>query len=249
MKLGSKVMVILVLTAIMSLMALGGTGHAAENGLVFHYKFNGNFDDSSGNSYNGSVVGAVTLGEDNIVGNHAVFNGGYLNVAKGSDIHPVNQFTLSAWVLVDAAKGGNRAQSIFAKMNDSGTYNIIHAFARGTFGARMDVQFVKGGNYLVTGGAFDNYGMGNNWTHLLFACDGERLYLYVNGALKGSSRDIQNGSSIVSSNGKVRIGTGNDMNNQNLFFMGKMADLRLYNRALSVGEIQSLYNAGAKNAE
>lgn len=248
MKIASKHLRIAVITLLASLLFLSNS-YAAENGLLVHYKFKGDFNDSSDNGHHGSVIGAVSLEEDNVVGKHALFNGGYINVTKGSDIHLLNTFTLSAWVMIDPAKSGNKVQSIFTKMNNAGTHNIIHAFTRGTFGARMDAQFTKGGNYLVTGGAFDNYGMGNNWTHLLFSCDGNRLYLYVNGALKGSSRDIQNGAAIVSSNGKIRIGTGNDTSSQNMFFMGKMADLRLYNRPLGLAEIQALHHAGANNSD
>ena len=112
----------------------------------------------------------------------------------------------------------------------------------------MDALFGKGGNFLVTGGPYDNYGLGNNWTHLVFSSDGSKLHLYVNGVLKGSSRDIPAGMSIVPSNGKVRIGTGSDTSNPNLLFMGKMADFRLYNRALGRDEIHSLHHAGPNSA-
>lgn len=247
MKVRTNLMMILVFAVILSLSPLNGVAFAAENGLMLHYKFNGNFNDSSGNGYNGSVVGAVTLEEDNIVGKHAVFNGGFINVPGSSALNLGNNFTIAVWVMVDAAKNsGNKTVSIISKLNDKNTHNTFHAFARGTFGARMDALFGKGGNYVLTGGAFDNYGLGGNWTHLLFSCDGDRLYLYVNGVLKGSSREIKGGEAIVPSTGNIRIGTGNDTNSQNLFFLGKMADVRIYNRSLSVGEIQSLFNAGTK---
>ena len=237
------------LMAMLTCFLLFSSSYAAENGLVAHYKFKTDFNDSSGNGFNGSAIGAVSLVEDDVVEKHAVFNGGFINIANGPSLQLQNTFTLSVWVLVDSAKSGNKVQSIFTKMNDAGTHNIVHAFTRGAFGARMDVQFVKGGNFLVTGGPYDNYGLGNNWTHLLFSSDGSKLHLYVNGVLKGSSRDIQPGMSIVSSNGKVRIGTGNDTSNQGLFFIGKMADLRLYNRALGVDEIHSLHHSGANKSE
>ena len=236
----------IVVMAMLTWVLLISSSYAA-NGLVAHYKFKTYFNDSSGNGFNGSTVGAVSLGEDNVVGKHAVFNGGFISIANGSSLQLPNTFTLSVWVLVDSAKSGNKVQSIFTKMNDAGTHNIVHAFTRGAFGARMDVQFVKGGNFLVTGGPYDNYGLGNNWTHLLFSSDGSKLHLYVNGVLKGSSRDIPAGMSIVPSNGKVRIGTGSDTSNPNLLFMGKMADFRLYNRALGMDEIHSLHHAGANS--
>lgn len=248
MKTGSTHWRILCLTLLASLLVFN-TCDAAANGLVAQYKFKADFNDSSGNGYNGSVVGAVSLAEDNIVGTHAVFSGGYIDVAQGSALHLQNTFALSVWVQVDSSQSGNKVQSIFSKMNDAGTHNIVHAYTRGTFGARMDVLFGKGGNFLVTGGPYDNYGMGNNWTHLVYSSDGSKLHLYVNGVLKGSSRDIQPGMSIVSSNGKVRIGTGNATSNQGLFFIGKMADLRLYNRALGVDEIHSLHHSGANKSE
>ena len=236
------------LIAMLTCFLLFSSSYAAENGLVAHYKFKTDFNDSSGNGFNGSIVGAVSLVEDDVVEKHAVFNGGFINIANGPSLQLQNTFTLSVWVLVDSAKSGNKVQSIFTKMNDAGTHNIVHAFTRGAFGARMDVQLVKGGNFLVTGGPYDNYGLGNNWTHLLFSSDGSKLHLYVNGVLKGSSRDIPAGMSIVPSNGKVRIGTGSDTSNPNLLFMGKMADFRLYNRALGRDEIHSLHHAGPNSA-
>lgn len=250
MKISSKSVLVLVMTVLVSLLALGSSSYAAENGLVAHYKFNGDFNDSSGNKNNGSVVADVSLAEDSVVGKCAVFNGGYINVPNSPSLNLGSNFTISVWVLVDSAKGaGNKTLPLVTKLDDRGLYNVYHAYARGTFGARFDSRFLKSGDYVVQGGAFDNYATSSNWTHIVFSCDGQRLYLYVNGALKGTSRDIKSGDSIPPSNGKMRIGTGNNINQQNLFFMGKMADLRLYNRALSVGEIQALYNVGAKNAE
>lgn len=246
MKLGTKIRIVVM--SVLALLLTFSSSYAAENGLVAHYNFKTDFNDSSGNGFNGSAVGAVSLGEDNVVGKHAVFSGGYINLPNGSaGLQLQNKFTLSVWVLVDSTQGGNKVQSIFSKMNDAGTHNIVHAFTRGGFGARMDALFGKGGNFLVTGGPYDNYGLGNNWTHLVFSSDGSKLHLYVNGVLKGSSRDIPAGMSIVPSNGKVRIGTGSDTSNPNLLFMGKMADFRLYNRALGMDEIHSLHHAGANS--
>ena len=127
-----KIVVMTMLTWVLLL----SSSYAAENGLVAHYKFKTDFNDSSGNGFNGSAVGAVSLGEDNVVGKHAVFSGGYINLPNGSaGLQLQNKFTLSVWVLVDSTQGGNKVQSIFSKMNDAGTHNIVHAFTRGGFGA------------------------------------------------------------------------------------------------------------------
>ena len=123
------------LIAMLTCFLLFSSSYAAENGLVAHYKFKTDFNDSSGNGFNGSIVGAVSLVEDDVVEKHAVFNGGFINIANGPSLQLQNTFTLSVWVLVDSAKSGNKVQSIFSKMNDAGTHNIVHAFTRGGFGA------------------------------------------------------------------------------------------------------------------
>ena len=124
------------LMAMLTCFLLFSSSYAPENGLVAHYNFKTDFNDSSGNGFNGSAVGAVSLGEDNVVGKHAVFSGGYINLPNGSaGLQLQNKFTLSVWVLVDSTQGGNKVQSIFSKMNDAGTHNIVHAFTRGGFGA------------------------------------------------------------------------------------------------------------------
>lgn len=229
---------------LVAFLALSGSGYAAENGLVANYKFTGDFNDSSGNKNNGTVIGSVALADDDVVGKCAVFSGGYIEVPGKPALNMGSNFTIAAWVLIDPVESKGKVMSIVSKLDDRSIYNTYHAYARATFAARMDVRMMKNGSSLVTGGGFDNYGMGDKWTHLAFVFDGQRLYMYVNGSLKGM-RELKTADSAVASNGKLRIGTGNDANNGNMFFRGKMADVRLYNRALSAGDIQAIVQAGA----
>ena len=90
------------LIAMLTCFLLFSSSYAAENGLVAHYKFKTDFNDSSGNGFNGSIVGAVSLVEDDVVEKHAVFNGGFINIANGPSLQLQNTFTLSVWVLVDS---------------------------------------------------------------------------------------------------------------------------------------------------
>lgn len=248
MKLRSTRVLTLVMTVLVSLLVFGGMCYA-EDGLVARYTFNGNFNDSSGNMHNGTVIGNVTLADDDTVGKCAAFTGGYLDVASTPALNMGSNYTISAWVLVDPVQGkGNKTLPIVAKLDDKALYNVYHAYARGTFSARMDLKFLKNVGSSVFGAAFDNYATDTKWTHLVFSFDGQRIFLYVNGNMKGV-HELKTPDSVVPSNGKLRIGTGNDLNNKSLFFMGKMADVRLYNRALSAGEIQALTSAGASYQE
>ncbi len=73
----------------------------------------------------------------------------------------------------------------------------------------------------------------NGWTHLAGTYDGSTQRLYVNGALV-ASQDIS--GLITTSNGVLRIG-GNAVWGE--YFQGLIDEVRVYNRALSVFEIQS----------
>ncbi len=235
---------ILVTAVLASFLACGGVGYAAGDGLVANYRFDGDFNDSSGNKNNGTVIGSVALADDSTVGKCAVFSGGYIEVPSKPNLNMGSKYTISVWIMVDPVAGKGKVLPLVSKLDDKAQYNTFHAYARGTFAARLDVRTLKNGSFLVTGGGFDNYGMGDRWTHLAFVFDGQRLYMYVDGAIKGM-RELKGTDAVVSSNGKLRIGTGNDMNAHNLFFMGKMADVRLYNRALGAGEVQAIAGAGA----
>ncbi len=219
----------------------------ASDKMVTQYKFNGDFKDATGNGNDGVKVGDVSFGEDSTVGKYAVFNGGYINVPGSPDLNLGDSFTISVWVLVDPimAAGGNKEGGIISKLEDTGNYNIYYAYTSGTYGAGMRAEFTSGAKTVLTG-PFQDWGLSGNWSHLVFSCDGQALYLYNNGELK-ATREIS--GSVKASGGKMRIGTGNYISDSNLFYKGKMADMRIYNYALSSDEIKAMYNGGADTTQ
>jgi hypothetical protein len=72
----------------------------------------------------------------------------------------------------------------------------------------------------------------NTWTHLAGTYDGSTLKLYANGVLMGSKAVT---GSLAATTNPLRIG-GNTIWRE--FFHGQIDEVRLYNRALSAGEIQ-----------
>ena len=73
----------------------------------------------------------------------------------------------------------------------------------------------------------------NAWTHLATTYDGTNVRLYVNGTLEGTA--ISAGS-IPASSGPLSLG-GNSIWSE--WFRGELDDVRIYNRTLSVSEIQA----------
>jgi hypothetical protein len=83
----------------------------------------------------------------------------------------------------------------------------------------------------------------NTWTHLAATYDGAVLRLYVNGTLAGS---LSRAGSIDASAGPLRIG-GNSLWGE--WFNGRIDEVRVYNRALSQGEIQTDMNTPVGSPE
>ncbi|WP_298475445.1 LamG-like jellyroll fold domain-containing protein [uncultured Maribacter sp.] len=78
----------------------------------------------------------------------------------------------------------------------------------------------------------------NTWNHLTSTFDGSTLKIYING--KESSSKNVNASGISQTEYELFIGTDPYNSIQN-YVTGRMDNLRLYNRALSDAEIQSVY--------
>jgi hypothetical protein len=89
-----------------------------------------------------------------------------------------------------------------------------------------DLQELVGGPWLGT----------NMWTHLAATYNGTILRLYVNGS------EVANSSvsgPIQVSDGVLRIGGNSSWGD---FFKGRIDEVRIYNRALTVNEIQADMN-------
>jgi hypothetical protein len=76
----------------------------------------------------------------------------------------------------------------------------------------------------------------NTWTHLAFTYDGANMRVYVNGALV---RTVARTGNIAVSNDPLRIG-GNASWGEH--FTGLIDDVRIYNRALTLAEVQGDMN-------
>jgi hypothetical protein len=242
---GYKKVIAVLLVVFMVCLAVPTMGLAANITAkpVAHYTFDGDFKDSSGNGNDGNVLGDVSFADDGVIGKSAVFNGGYINVKSVPGLNLGNNFTVSAWVKIDTGEENhNNNAPIITKLDDAGNYNTYNFSTRGAFNVRIDMS-MKNGDQTLTGGVFDDYAMEENWTHLVWTCDGQAMYLYVNGVQKGMN-EIKSDDSIVSSESNMRIGCANDINSTTSLFKGKMDELRIYDVGLNAADIKALYNSG-----
>ncbi|HKQ37944.1 MAG TPA: PQQ-dependent sugar dehydrogenase [Verrucomicrobiae bacterium] len=209
------------LTAILALF-VGPTAFGQTNGLVAAFGFdeaNGTGTiDASGMGNHGVLEGATRTASGKY-GGALVFNGSgaRVRVTDSASLHLSRGMTLEAWVY-PTALGGWR--DVIYKGPD-------------------DVYYLEGssGSDPAVGGTFTTALTGpqlplNTWTHLAGTYDGSTLALYVNGALAGSRAESD---TIQQATGALTIG-GDDPYGQ--YFQGRIDEVRIYNRALTVDEIQ-----------
>ena len=174
---------------------------------------------------NGTTQGGITYpaGE---VGQAFGFNGSDTSVDLGSWFN-LQTFTVDMWVNPDAS------QVSFADIIDNN-----HTTSRSWV-----VQNTGAGSQWVLGGAITPVSFNltpGTWQHLAITRDASNVNrVYVNGTLVGSSSD--GGPIPYDGTQFLRLGRwGGGTRN----FTGQEDEIEVFDRALTVAEIQSIYNAG-----
>jgi glucose/arabinose dehydrogenase len=202
------------------------------NGLVAAYNFDAgtgtSLSDLSGQGNTGAISGA-TWTTSGRYGGALVFNGSSNLVAVNAapSLNLSTAMTIEAWVYPTASQTGWRAivqREVDTYFLHASSNGALQPAAGGTFGST--VAFV-GSPTAVPVGA---------WTHLAVTYDQATLRLYVNGVQVASQART---GTIPSATGALRIG-GNVPYGE--YFLGRIDDVRLYNRALAAAEIQSDMN-------
>ncbi len=200
------------------------------NGLVGYWGFNGNANDESGNSNNGTVYGAI-LTTDRFGNANSSYD--FQNNIIVIPHNPLlgfranSGFTVSIWC--DRSRLTDVFHLIGKRANYSPTFNWQIAFSDGpNFGSGTGVFY---------NGAFSSDSLLiNMWYHIVGKFDNGLWSIYINGVLKASNK-----SAILYPDIITPITIGNSGSYQP--FYGKLDDIAIYNRALTQAEITQLYTA------
>jgi len=198
-------------------------------GLVAAYNFNegnlGTAYDLSGNGNNGTLAGAIWTGTGKF-GGALQFSGtnSMVNIPSSPTLNFTTGFTLEAWV--NPVSPGNWSAVIFKERTGGMNYSL---YSNNGTNRPLGQVWLNNAEQDAPGAAPVPL---NTWTHLASTFDGSTLRLYVNGALAGSKAIS---GSVAATTNPLRIG-GNTIWGE--FFTGQIDEVRLYNRALSAGEIQ-----------
>jgi len=203
-------------------------------GLIAAYSFDEGsgttVNDLSGTGNNGTTTNTTwsTAGK---FGKALSFNGtnSWVTVADSASLDLTSGMTLEAWV--NPTTLGTVWRTIIMKEQPS---ELVYTLYGNTSTTRPSGNVYVGGEVETRGTAALTT---NAWTHLAVTYDGSTLRLFVNG-VEASNKAIS--GSMQVSTGVLRIG-GNGIWGE--YFSGLIDEVRVYNRALTAGEIQSDMNA------
>jgi Tfp pilus assembly protein PilV len=205
--------------------------------------------DWSGNGYNATVLNDLTRTSGKVGG--ALLSGGNTAQVIPGNSAALNYtgggLTLSAWIKPDPADNGGYL--ISKPWNGSGQYNYSLSTSNG---ASPTLTFLISGAtaYSITTVQTISSGV---WHHVAATVDAAKnVVLYIDGAVSRSG--VHAISSWVPSSGDAGIsavffcifpyGNNSCAGATTYDFNGAMDDVRIYNRALSLAEIQKIYGGG-----
>lgn len=234
--------------------AVGASSSAAES-LVAHYKFDGNFNDTSSNSTGTAEGGtAPTLTSDSIRSQVMKSGSGKSWIRTNNPLYgkeTLDGFTVGAWVKANAVDTWNGIWSI-----SSGTENTDGFFGLSTNGSlyfndnpsSATYQDMKEfGGTITTGG----------WVYIAVVMDGQKISMYKDGLLAKELTPSTLGTNVgrgtpymldfVSGCQYLYFGTASPRYwNSGDFYLD---DLKVYDKALSRAEVLGEYLADAVTAQ
>jgi type II secretory pathway pseudopilin PulG len=213
-------------------------------GLVAYWNFDEGTgtaaNDRSGNGNNGTLTNgpAWAAGGDCKAGGCLSFDGSddYVEVGNPASLAITGPLTITAWARV--MQGGGTYKLIVSRGKwDNGGYTMgWHAGSNpGTaygFARKNDnttYAWANSSSVLSLG----------TWNFIAYVYDGDTVKIYAN----GGSTTYPSGNTPSIYNAAKNVNLGRESGTSSYAFNGYMDDVRIYNRALSMAEISSLYNA------
>jgi predicted esterase len=209
------------------------------------WKFNNNYNDSSGNGRTLSQANNPTFDAANKVeGTYSVkLNGTSQNMTIPATstwlMESYSQRTFSCWIKPTVT---------------TGTYRMVWDIG----GSDNGICLAINNNTLVAGVASNNVRASIstpftslNWNHVVVVYNGDSLLLYVNGAIAASNTSLSFHSLLTTTNGS-RIGQVNSSNALNqsgsTYYSGWVDDFTIFNMALSTSAVNSVMNFSTNGA-
>ena len=219
------------------------------NGLVGYWGFNGNANDESGNGNNGTVNGATLTSDRFGINGKAYDFNGINNFIEGISTNlPLGNSarSVSAWVSMPGINYNNINFITSWGYGDANQSSANKAFGV-MIGAGLTVMGIwpsftssQNENNIIYNTNFST----NDYYHIVVTIDSLGFFkFHINSTLVYSSNITD--MATIANGGVFRIGRSTHTNTDGWagYFLGKIDDLAIYNRALTQQEITQLYTS------
>ncbi|MFY8021493.1 MAG: LamG-like jellyroll fold domain-containing protein [Bacteroidia bacterium] len=205
--------------------------------LIAHYKFNGNANDATSNSNHGTNSGATLTRNRNNEENYAYdFNG--LNNSVIIPNNPIissvaENVTISLWAYIreyDYAIDGKSYAVLVCKANNENKADYRIAITANSFALINNGKIgVVNSNEIIPS---------LEWVHLACTISNTSAKVFINGKKVGEA--ILSGTYGLEKNSPLTLGRDDAGGIE--YFGGKLDDIRIYSRALTELEVETIYN-------
>lgn len=207
------------------------------NGLVAHYPFNGNANDESGNGNNATSVGPV-LAPDRFgkpASAYAFTASGQYIYSSSQTVVPLgtNDFSISVWMSLSSY--ASEAQVLFNNRRLDALQISLNPFSN----TRAALDFHTGPQTQPADAKTSalHWDLGR-WYNVQVIRKGYEVSIYRDGGLEGQSLTTDGNWATPAENEMV---LGYQISWSRHTLRGSLDDVRVYNRALSAGEVAELY--------
>jgi len=197
----------------------------AATNLVGHFAFEGNANDSTG-TRNGTVVGSPSFAAGRT--GQAIVLDGIADYVHVEGAYELPMYSASLWFRVDGGTGERDLLSVYDSAGSHGILLEVRSNATLRFLHRAPVGGSGGTDIYSTATVADGA-----WYHAGIVRSAQTMTLYINGEVAGTVDSATEFGQVLQN---VTIGV---LKHDNLarYFPGAIDEVRLYNRALSHGEI------------
>ncbi|MFZ4708142.1 MAG: LamG-like jellyroll fold domain-containing protein, partial [Bacteroidales bacterium] len=217
-----------------------------QTGLVAYYPFNGNANDESGNGNNGTVHATSTTDRNGIEGKAYFFDGIIDSVRVANNFFDIgaDSFSISMWFnITDTTK---TSQALFNTEPHAGISFVYNHWSNINHKLLYWLGSGTGTWDIAYGASTNNPLPPSTWKLLTVVKSGSTYTVFFNNQAVDTLTSVITPQHILSG---FRFGMnsllGFPYNDER--FIGKLDDIRIYNRALSNDEIVCLYNGGCNN--
>ena len=198
------------------------------------------WSDLSGNGNNGTLVNGVGYSGDNL--GSLSFDGvdDYVNCGNSSSLNILNQLTISCWILFTNSPNSSGNPSIVDKWD---YVNNRRSYVLGTENGSLTTYVSYDGSFGNRIVCVDTAPTLNVWINLVMTYDNQTLRLYKNSSFITSSsyNQVRNLYDNQLTNPYLMSNHGLVSNVTHL--SGNLAQVSIYNRALTAAEVSQNYNA------